>query len=195
MVADYSGHAQMNPSILWRRLDLPGHEACRLIAAEDSWRVAGTAVFAFEGQACRLDYSVVCDRTWQTRSASVTGWVGDDTTAVEIQVQPGGRWWLNGVECGEVAGCIDVDLNFSPATNLLPIRRLALGVGQVAEVRAAWLRFPSFRLEPLVQSYRRVEQDRYRYESAGGRFAADLVVNEAGLVTSYGSLWTIERAA
>ena len=69
--------------------------------------------------------------------------------------------------CPAVAGCVDLDLNFSPSTNLLPIRRLNLSVGQEAAVRAAWLRFPSFILEPLEQLYRRVDATTYRYESAG----------------------------
>ena len=82
-------------------------------------------------------------------------------------------------------GCIDVDLNFSPSTNLLPIRRLGLAVGEEAEVRAAWLRFPSFTLEPLPQLYRRLSDDTWRYESAGGAFVRDLTVNGDGFVDRY----------
>ena len=44
---------------------------------------------------------------------------------------------------------------------------------------AAWLRFPSFRLEVLEQTYRRLADRRYRYESAGGSFAAELDVDDA----------------
>lgn len=40
-----------------------------------------------------------------------------------------------------MAECVDIDLNFSPSTNLLPIRRFDLSVGASAIVRAAWLRF------------------------------------------------------
>jgi len=91
-----------------------------------------------------------------------------------------------------VAGCIDLDLNFSPSTNLLPIRRLSLTVGEEASVRAAWLRFPSFTLEPLEQIYRRTGATTYVYESAGGRFVRELIVNEAGFVTLYPGIWQAE---
>ena len=93
-----------------------------------------------------------------------------------------------------MAGCIDLDLNFSPSTNRLPIRRLGLAIGQEAQVRAAWLRFPSFTLEPLEQIYRRLNATTYRYESAGGKFVAELQVNAAGFVTHYPNFW-IEEAA
>ena len=40
-------------------------------------------------------------------------------------------------------------------------------------------------LERLEQSYRRLAESKYRYESAGGRFVADQEVNAAGFVTVY----------
>jgi hypothetical protein len=91
-----------------------------------------------------------------------------------------------------VEGCVDVDLNFSPSTNTLPIRRLDLEVGQSVQLRAAWLRFPSFKIEPLEQSYTRVGANLYRYESAGGRFVASVEVDAMRLVTEYGEIWVRE---
>lgn len=52
-------------------------------------------------------------------------------------------------------------------------------------MRAAWLRFPGFVLEPLDQVYRRIGVSTYRYESAGGRFTTELDVNSVGFVTRY----------
>ena len=183
----------MNGSVLWRRLDRPGHEAARLVSHGSRWHLAGTAVFAHDGQPCRLDYLIVCRPDWRTLSGKVTGWVGDQDVDVEIAVEPQGGWRLNETVVPEIAGCLDLDLNFSPSTNLLPIRRLNLAVGQEAEVRAAWLRFPSFHLEPLEQVYRRTGAGTYRYESAGGRFVRDIEVNEAGLVTLYPDFWRAEE--
>ncbi len=172
-------------TILWRRVDLPGHESARVSQRANGWTLAGTAVFAHEGEPCRLDYRIGCDEAWRTRSAAVRGWAGGGDVEVRIEVDHAGRWRLNGLECPQVEGCIDVDLNFSPSTNLLAIRRLDLAVGDEAEVRAAWLRFPSFTLEPLPQVYRRLSADTVRYESGGGAFVRDLTVDAAGFVTRY----------
>lgn len=149
-------------SVVWRRLDRPGHESARVSLRDSGWSLTGTAVFAQDEQPCRLDYQVLCDSNWLTSSGSVSGRVGDETVA------------------------------FSPSTNLLPIRRLGLGVGEEATVQAAWLRFPSFRLEPLEQLYRRIDVATYRYQSAGGKFSAELQVNEAGFVTRYPDFWQAE---
>jgi hypothetical protein len=115
--------------------------------------------------------------------------VGDREIQIEVMVTSEQHWFLNDKVSRTVAGCVDLDLNFSPCTNLLPIRRLELAVGQGSQVNAAWLRFPSFRLEPLPQVYRRVAATTYHYESHGGLFATELKVNETGFVTQYPNFW------
>ncbi len=176
--------------ILWRRTDRPGHEAARLLQSSAGSSLGGTALFIHEAQPVRLDYMIAMDAAWRTLSTMVAGWIGDREIHIEIEVDAEGRWTMNGQNVDAVAGCIDVDLNFSPSTNLLPIRRLALETGQEATVRAAWLRFPSLTLEPLEQTYRREAARIYRYRS--NSFEAVLKVNEAGLVTDYGP-WIEER--
>jgi hypothetical protein len=178
--------------VSWKRHDLPGHETCRILMVDGAWHVTGVAVLVYERQACRLDYVIHCGPQWLTRSAVVTGWVGDQTIDVTVVREGGGQWHLNGQPCKAVAGCTDIDLNFSPVTNSLPIRRLDLAVGAMAPVRAAWLRFPSFALEALDQSYTRLATSRYRYESAGGRFVTEVTVDDAGLVIDYGDIWSRE---
>ena len=182
-------------TVVWRRYDLPGHEACRVLPVDTGWRIEGVAVLLCEAQACRLDYFIDCNREWITRSATVTGWIADGAIDVTVTREVTGHWKVNGHVIEDVAGCVDVDLNFSPSTNLLPIRRLGLEIGAMARLTAAWLRFPSFTLEPLEQSYTRLESKRYRYESSGGRFVADLTVDETGLVIDYGNIWSREVTA
>lgn len=178
--------------VVWRRLDLPGHEIARVDSSGDGWTLAGTAVFAYEGRPCRLAYTVLCDSRWRTTSATVAGSIGDRPVDLAVSVDRPGRWRLNDEICEAVEGCVDIDLGFSPSTNLLPIRRLGLAVGEAAEVRAAWLPFPALAFEPLAQIYRREGETTYRYESGGGRFVRTLEVNPTGLVTDYPGLWEIE---
>lgn len=179
-------------SILWRKLDSPGHEACRLFLLDSQWHLTGTAVFSHQQEPCRLEYLVVCDSDWRAMHGKVAGWLGSTAIGIELTVDSDCQWKLNGVARPEVSGCIDLDLNFSPSTNLLPIRRLGLALGQSAEIRAAWLRFPDFELEPMPQLYRRLGESSYRFESENGRFAADLKVDPSGFVTSYPGLWQAE---
>ena len=179
-------------TIIWRRLDLPGHESARMFLTTSRRILMGTAVFLHDREPCRLNYVVKCDKKWNAVSATIDGWVGRNTIEIEIAVGVDHTWRLNKRRCDAVRGCIDLDLNFSPLTNTLPIRRLNLEVGQTARVRAAWLKFPSFELAPLAQVYSRVSNWKYRYESPG--FTTELEVDEAGFVIHYPDLWRIENA-
>ena len=184
----------MNQSILWRGVYQVGHEACRVYELDGRWHLEGMAVFLSDDRRpSRLSYLIACDENWKTLRGTVSGWVGDDDVNIEIFVDPHNQWQLNGAAKPDVNGCIDLDLNFSPSTNLLPIRRLDLAIGQQAEVKAAWLRFPSFELEPLSQVYSRIDEFTYRYSSNDGKFVRDLTVNEFGLVTEYPGLWQVEQ--
>ena len=178
--------------ILWRRIDLPGHDACCLWAAQSGWLLTGTAVFALEGQPCHLAYEVDCDPDWRTRSARVTGCLGRQALELAIVARPDQCWEFNGADQPQAAGCPDVDLGFTPATNLIALRRLALGVGQAAEAPAAYLYFPELKLDRLEQRYHRLAHDTYDYEAPGVGYAAPLLVSELGFVTRYPDLWELE---
>ena len=139
--------------------------------------------------ALALDYVVRADDGFATLDADVTGTV--DGAAVSWKIaQAGGDWTLNGAEVPGLRGAVDVDLSFTPATNLLPLRRLPLGADWT-DVTAAWFVPGDETLRPLDQGYRRIGPDRVAYRAATG-FAADLTVAASGFVTHYPGLWTGE---
>jgi hypothetical protein len=179
-------------TIVWSAIYLKGHEYCRVHSHNGRWYLTGVAVFLKDKNPCRLEYVIECDSAWHSRAAKIAGRVGDEQINVEITVQSDQSWRLNGVEQPAVSGCIDIDLNFSPSTNLLPVRRLKLTVGQQATVNAGWVRFPGFKLERLEQTYTRLDELTYRYKSGGGAFVRELRVNDFGLVTSYPGIWEEE---
>lgn len=99
-----------------------------------------------------------------------------------------GAWTVGGSIRDDLAGCVDVDLGFSPSTNTLPARRLDLSIGQVATIEAAWVTFPDFNVKRQQQRYERLDDRRWRYQS--GDFSADLVLDEHKLVRRYGvDIW------
>src|SRR5438270_10564532 len=150
--------------ILWRRLDHPGHETAEITQQRNRWNLSGTALFAYRRLPCRLDYEIECDMTWGTRDVSVRGQIGDAPLSLVLSRDNHNAWCANGIARPELRGCIDIDLGFSPSTNLLPIRRLKLDIGARADVRAAWVRFPELTIELLEQSYTRLTEHTYLNE-------------------------------
>jgi len=182
-------------TILWQRLDTSGHEVARISQQSDGWLLDGVAVFVESGTPCRVEYEIWCDGHWTTQRCVLRGAIGDRSVHLEIERDSAGAWSVDGVENATLRGCADVDLGFSPVTNLLPIRRLALPIGARASVRASWVRFPELTLEILEQTYARIATDRYIYESAGGEFRRELTVDDFGCVIEYPGLWHAEATA
>jgi uncharacterized protein len=135
--------------IRWRRLDVPGREEARVEPAADGFRLTGELEVEDAGLAARLRYAIECDSEWRTRSAMVEGDMGGRPVRFALAANGAGHWTRDGMPVPALAGALDIDLGFTPATNTLPIRRLDLAVGESAPVRSAWLRFPELRLELL----------------------------------------------
>jgi uncharacterized protein len=182
-------------TILWQRLDLPGHEIATIAHDSSGWLVNGVAVFVESRTPCRIAYEIRTDAQWTTRHCVLRGSIGARGVHFAIERNGAGEWSTEGVEIAAVRGCHDIDLGFSPVTNLLPIRRLALSIGENSKVRAAWIRFPELTAEVLEQTYSRIASNRYRYESAGGSFRRELTVDAFGCVVDYPGLWRAEATA
>lgn len=184
----------MNNIMLWKSQYYSGHDFCMLQGAGNRWEINGTALLTMDGAPGRLAYTVRCDESWQTVSASVEGVIGRKTINIEVAVTESRAWIINGQIDAALQGCVDIDLGFTPATNTLPIRRLNLDVGASKPTRAAWLKVPDFNFTVLDQIYSRTTESDYLYESGNGRYSAVLPVNGAGFVTNYPELWAEESS-
>jgi uncharacterized protein len=175
-------------TILWRRLDTPGHDSCIFFRVESGWRLEGTAVFRQQHLPVILAYQVECDASWGTRRGWVRGRLG--ATPVEFTFSVANHLWrLNDRAVAGLEGCRDLDLGFTPATNLLPIRRLALANGQSGDAPAAWFNVSEGTLTELPQRYEKRSDLAYGYEAPTLKYAAQLDVTPSGLVRRYPGLW------
>src|SRR5688500_13030093 len=129
----------MRAYAFWRRLDTPGHDACRLEQLPAGWQLEGTAVFLHERAPSRLTYRIVCDTAWVTRHGHVHGWLGDRTVDWTVLRTRQGGWTLNGNAVRGLETFVDLDLSFTPATNLQQLRRVKLADGESADLPVTWL--------------------------------------------------------
>lgn len=179
-------------SILWRRIDTPGHDGCRLEGSDAGWRLDGTAVFRAGEASAQLTYSVVCDSAWRTQNGQVRGWIGSEAVDFRASRTAAGVWTLNGAPVEGLAECVDLDFGFTPATNLLQLRRLDLVEGQTAEVPVAWFDVSGGTLSLLQQRYERRTKTTYWYEALRFDYAALLEITPNGFVRRYPGLWEME---
>jgi uncharacterized protein len=151
----------------------------------DSWMI-----LVSEAGLARVSYRLTCDSRWQVTElmTTVTDAASDRTLA--LSRDPEGHWHADGNRpLPELDGCIDVDINRSPLTNTLPIRRLDLGIGESRDLDVVYVSVPELTVRPVQQRYTLLTGDGpvYRYES--GSFSADLPVDGDGVVIDYPGLW------
>jgi hypothetical protein len=175
-------------SVAWRGGELPLTEHATLWRTEAGYALRGTVVGVFAGAPLTARYAVECSEAWITRTARVELVMPPELREVHVVRGADGGWTVDGSARPELDGLMDVDIQVTPSTNTLPIERLALSVGEEAEVTAVWIRVPELVVSPLRQSYKRMTRDRYAYRS--GDFGADITVAADRLVETYGSFWS-----
>lgn len=191
--------AELIRTILWQEMEEPGSQIAQLWRAGNSWQISGEVVKSDAGMPLLADYQIDIDAQWHTRRAQITVRRGNGLrSTLAVQVDADQRWTFarDPAAAGDAAedssaftGLIDIDFSLTPATNTLPIRRLALAIGESAEVTAIWIDSADLTVMLLPQRYLRLDERRYRYESSDGAFVAELEVDELGLAANYEGLW------
>jgi hypothetical protein len=152
---------------------------------------SGIIVGADEDSCYGLTYDLVVDEAWRVREARLRTTAGH---ALHLESDGQGAWHADSQPRPDLEGCIDIDIEATPLTNTLPIRRLSLGRGRSAAIDVAYIRVPSLAVEVGRQRYTALEPGSlYRFESLDSGFRADLPVDHEGFVMNYPRLfrrWT-----
>ena len=178
--------------IYWRPWENPGLEHLSLEVGDTGIRATGLVLRMLDGRHLRCRYELEADPAWLFKSLSfaVADSSSGDNTRLALARDPAGSWTVNGAAAPELDGCIDVDIQVTPFTNSLPIRRLGLDGGQSADIRVAYVPVPELDVRPAEQRYtclrvRGPTGGRYRYDGLFRDFTAELPVDEDGLVLDY----------
>ena len=174
-------------TILWQDVETGALDRCRMEAGRDGLRLSGTVLTPAYGTPLDVRYLVEAGPDGLTRRVELE--LDGGSTRRVLLADGAGRWrWEGGPELPEVAGSLDVDLTVTPATNTLPIRRLAaLEAGHTAGLQMAWVQFPGLEVLASAQRYQRLAADRWHFSN--GDFHAELLVDPDGLVLDYGGLF------
>jgi uncharacterized protein len=181
-------------TMIWRRIfDDAGFELCRFRRSNDAIHLSGTILAADENRPLEVTYQILCDVTWRTREVTIRQSQGFEQSEIKLAVNAQSWSEADRGLLSEITGCVDVDIELTPATNALPINRLNLAIGGSGEIQAAWIRLPSLTIVRAHQRYQRLSEKRYRYTSIASGFQAEIEVDGFGFPTRYGNIW--ERIA
>lgn len=180
-------------NILWQTLIEPGLEHLVLDVQEQGIVAEGSSIGLADDQPFRLQYLIQTDAAFQFKSVQAA--VREPfTRQMELRRDAKGQWFNKlGLEVPHLHGCHEIDLETTPFTNTLPIRRLQWKVGQTERLQVAYIRVPSFAVARQEQHYTclSISPDGgvFRYEDPASGFSAELHVDAYGLVVSYGEIF------
>jgi uncharacterized protein len=181
----------MSEFALWRRLDVPGHDAAVLNRRDSGWSLRGAAVFKHnDGPAC-INYLVDVDASWRTERGRVQGFLAGRSLDHFIDRQPDG-WYLDGALIRGLEHLRDIDYGFTPATNLLQLRGIVASPGQAVDLPVAWFDLDSATLTELPQRYERLSETNYYYQAPTVPYQGLLELSQNGFVKTYPQLWEME---
>jgi hypothetical protein len=181
-------------TVIWRRvLDNASFEFCRLIPTGLGYELKGVILAVENGEPVECRYEVACNLEWKTSEVRLYQYHGLVESNLHLLVDDG--TWNHHGPLPKLGGCIDVDIELTPATNALPINRLNLNIGQSAEIQAAWVRLPSLAVVPARQRYARLAENLYRYTSVDSGFTAEIEIGQYGLPNRYGKIWEVVPVA
>ena len=176
--------------VIWRRiLDDRSFEECVVTAARDGFVISGHVTAAQDGVPLIVDYEIGCGEDWSARSVAIEQRLGDVPRRLRLE-RAGDGWLVDGARDARLDGCAEPDLGVTPSTNALAVRRLGLAIGQAAEIKCAWVKFPALSVEPSLQRYERLGERDYRYTNVASGFIALVAVDALGLPVTYESIWT-----
>jgi hypothetical protein len=182
---------EMSEFALWRRLDVPGHDAALLTRSDSGWSLRGAAIFKHrDGPAC-INYLVDVDASWRTERGRVQGFLAGRSLDHIINRQPDG-WHLDGVLIRGLEHLRDIDYGFTPATNLLQLRGIVTSPGQAVDLPVAWFDLDSATLTELPQRYERLSETTYYYQAPTVPYQGLLELSQNGFVKTYPQLWELE---
>jgi hypothetical protein len=173
----------------WRDWSGDGIEHLALAEGPDGIAAEAVVVGASGGAAFALRYRVLCDARWRVKAAHLA-LIGSDRRVTLARDGAGGWTDGSGAALPALDGALDIDIEATPFTNTLPIRRLGLARGESAEILVAYVSIPALRVTAERQRYTRLDDGRrFRFEAAGGDFTRDIDVDEDGLVVVYPGLF------
>jgi hypothetical protein len=183
----------MTTELIWQHLDAAGWEHVRIQDDHPLWDAYDSILVRYhQGQVLRGGYTLVTDKQWRTLELRLMLETQPGAMeALHLLTEGDGRWTdADENHLPELDGCLDVDIQWSPLTNTLPINRIPLATGEEHEIRVAYIALPELLVRPVTQRYTRIDQRTVRYKSETRDFERDLTVDADGFVTEYPSLFS-----
>lgn len=184
--------------LTWQGVDVPRLEGVRVVLGDRRMRATGALVASTtpDEPAFSASYSLATGENGAVSRVSVRAVNAGGERQVTLNRSEEGIWLVDhgqGAERTDFDGALDVDVAACVMFNAIPVRRLGLHVrGGEYDLPVVYVRLPDLSVHLVRQTYRsNTAGDQPAVISfQQGDFAANLTVDDSGLVLDYPGLAT-----
>lgn len=199
-------------TVAWRPESWGGSDVASLFRLDDGWEVSGVTALAVDlndmepgsGKPdlplvqIRLDYAMIMDERWQTRTVRLQMTTGTPKKrqTCTLGVGKDGTWKHKSgnmvPELWFLEGIYQFTVDLTPAMRVQQVRAMALEVGQEREIEAVSLNLPDFSVDPVYVQLKRTGETSYECLETNGGMSVEsqITVDDLGLVVNQEGIWT-----
>jgi uncharacterized protein len=177
--------------LVWQWLSEPGIEQVRVESDAAGVRAQSRALGVWDEVPSRAAYRLTLDADWRFRLLDAAWSDSEGIRRVRLWRNQDGGWHDTRGPRPDLDGCEHIDVNWTPLTNTLPIRRIGLAPGEAREISVVYVPVPSLEIQAVPQRYTRLDERRWCFESLESGFMAELIVDADGIVTEYEGLFRL----
>jgi uncharacterized protein len=181
--------------VTWSGVDCLHLEAVRVLLGERGLRATGSIVSCQQDdiEAYSAAYTLTTDETGVVQRLTVRTTRAAGEQAVTVTRSEEGMWLVDhghGAVRTNFGGALDIDLQFSPLFNALPVRRLNLHrLATKHELAMVFVSLPSLEVNRVPQTYRTISLGEPAVISlSSDSYETELTVDSDGLVLEYPGL-------
>src|SRR5271155_4009177 len=142
----------MTTDVGWTAIRWPGIEHVIVSAEATAWRAQGRVIMA-EDRLTSVDYDVRCDAAFRVTGLTISVTESSGRAELVLAADGDGHWQAGGTARPDLDGCIDLDIDCTPLTNTLPIRRLDWSAGQAHDLDVVYVSVPDLSVSRARQRY------------------------------------------
>jgi hypothetical protein len=199
-------------TVAWRPESWGGSDVASLFRLDDGWEVSGVTDLEVDLNdmepgperhdlpvaRIRLDYAMIMDERWQTRTVRLQMTTGTPKKrqTCTLGVSKDGTWKHKSgnmvPELWFLEGIYQFTLDITPALRVQQVRAMALEVSQEKEIEAVSLNLPDFSVDPVYVLMTRTGETSYEcLETNGGMsIESQITVDDLGMVVNQEGIWT-----
>ncbi|RVU01734.1 hypothetical protein EOD41_07175 [Mucilaginibacter limnophilus] len=177
-------------NILWKGTgDYCTLENCMVTMGERVNTVSAIVLGVIDNVPFRVNYILHADAKWRTTSFEVSYQLHNNLHKVNYSIDPKGNWTNKGIQYPLYCECAAVDISVTPFTNTLAVKSLELKAGESKTITVLYIDVVEHQTSVQTQTYTRLNENTYRFETADKSFTADIIFDDEGLVVNYPQLF------